>query len=424
MFGRIGASVKNFLSGLGGSTDQAGADGYYPPNELSPYQIEEFMRVSIIRNVVECVPEDIQRAWRKFKTDDATRFHDIEKQFDMAEKSFEAMCVSKMYGGCAVLPLYVDSIDLSTPRLQSDKIVGFRIVPQHLVHTTDKIELYQIRFNNNHMLIHRSRVYLLKGKPRYDYSLSGHIGRSGLLLGQSEIDLVIEPFLNMMGSDQQIRGLLSKAIVDVRSQKGLLNDAEKASINPFFAAQFAAKQQHLSDAASYASNQQGVICDMDDEKVERLSVANGLGGLVVIPERDLGMFVAATGYPRTKVLGEQVQGLNNNGGADLRRYYDKVAQYREQKFWDLLRWMDGFVEVSSGVKFPQWEFGNLWEMTEVEKVDYENKLADRDKKYYEIFADAILEPMLNDLQARNIYPELDVNEIMTGIQDGQENQGG
>ena len=410
MLGRVGSSIKNMFSGQGSTTDLAGSSGWCPREELSPDIIEALMMEAIMRNVVECVPDDILRAWRKFESAEEDKFYDIERKYNEGQFVHEALCMSKMYGGCAVLPMYIgDEAMLKTPLLPQDKIIGFRCIPQHLF-TRDMTNPEFLRFNfeGGNRDIHISRVYLLYGKKRYDYTTM--FGRTqGMRLGQSEVDLVSRHFFQMISSDQQIDGLLAKAIVDVRKQKGLMDDAEKATRSPIFAAQFNAKQQHLADAASYASNQQGIVCDMDDEDVQRLSVANGLGGLVVISERNTDLFVAATTYPRTKVLGEQIKGLNNDGGADLRRYYDRVEEYRTHKVWDLLRWLDGFIERSEGIKFPEWEFGNLWQMTQLEKVDYENKIATRDKAYYDILGDAILEPILQNLDESGTYKNLELN---------------
>lgn len=414
MLKRIGASIKNMLSGQGTGVDMAGSTGYCPREELSPSDIEDLMRVPMVRNVAECVPDDILRAWRIFDDTNKDKFFDIERKYNLSEVVHEALVMSKMYGGCVVLPQYVGTVDvLQTPRLSNEKIMGFKCIPQHLVHTGQTKDCYQVTFEHAPVQVHKSRVYLLVGKKRYDYTTNFMSGK-GLRLGQSEIDLVAESFFNMAASDQQLSHLMAKAIVDVRKQAGLTQDADRASRSPQLAAQFSAKQAYIAEAASYASNQQAVICDKDNEDVVRLSVANGLGELVKISERYTDLFVAATTYPRTKVLGEQVAGLNNNGGADLRRYYDRVEHYRSQKVWDLLRWMDSHIETSENIKIPKWTFGNLWQMTETEQIDYQIKVADRDAKYYDILGDAVLEPIIEGLKKANTYQGLDFSASDVG----------
>ena len=414
MFKRIGASIKNIFSGQGTDVDMAGATSYCPRAELSPSEIEDLMRVPMVRNVAECVPDDILRAWRTFDDKNSDKFFDIERKFNLSESVHEALVMSKIYGACLIVPNYVGSVEaLKLPRGAREKIIGFRCIPQHIVHQGVDNDCYRVTFEHAGVEIHKSRVYLLVGKKRYDYTTK--FGTSnGLNVGQSEIDLVAESFFNMASSDQQISHLLAKAIVDVRKQRNLASDAVKATRSPQMAAQFSAKQAYLAEAAAYASNQQSVICDMDDEDVIRLSVANGLGGLVSISERYTSLFVAATTYPRTKVLGEQVAGLNNNGGADLRRYYDRVEHYRSQKVWDLLRWMDGHIEASENITLPKWKFGNLWQMTEVELVEYQNKVAERDAKYYDILGDAVLEPIIDGLKKSNTYQGLDFSASDVG----------
>ena len=275
-----------------------------------------------------------------------------------------------------------------------------------MVHQTVDSQYYSFNFDQGTKLIHKSRVRLIYGKRRYDYTcnFTNYTSSTYLQLGQSEVDLVCDSFINMATSDQQLSHLMAKSVVDVRKQRGLMDDAVRASRSPILQAQNDAKQHYLMEAAALASNHQGIVCDMDDEAVERLSVASGIGGLAVISDRYQGLFVAASGYPRTKILGEQTQGLNNNGAADLRYYYDKVEQYRTHKLYDLLVWMDSLIELSEGVKFPEWKFGNLWQMTAIEEIDYQNKVADRDVKYNNILGDGVfLEAVIEALSKSNTY---------------------
>ena len=407
MFKRIGAMIKNAFSGQGSTADMSGATGFCVREELSYREIEQLMRVPLIRNVVECVPDDIVRAWRNFDDADSKKFFDIERKYDLTDKVHEALCMAKMYGGCAVLPIYVgDEALLRSPLGKSEKILGFKVIPQQLIHQSVDSDFYSFNFDQGTKLIHKSRVRLVYGKRRYDYTcnFTNYTNSTYLQLGQSEVDLVCDSFVNMATSDQQLSHLMAKSVVDVRKQRGLMDDAVRASRSPILQAQNDAKQAYLMEAAALASNHQGIVCDMDDESVERLSVASGIGGLAVISDRYQGLFVAASGYPRTKILGEQTQGLSNNGAADLRYYYDKVEQYRTHKLYDLLVWTDSLIELSEGVKFPEWKFGNLWQMTAIEEIDYQNKVADRDVKYNNILGDGVfLEAVIDALSKSKTY---------------------
>ena len=83
MFGaikRIGAAVKNAISGQGYGSDMAGSTGYCQRPELSPSEVEDLMRAAMIRNAIECVPDDIMRTWRTFKVQDEKAIFKIEKK--------------------------------------------------------------------------------------------------------------------------------------------------------------------------------------------------------------------------------------------------------------------------------------------------------------------------------------------------------
>ena len=130
MFKRLGAMIKNALSGQGSTTDMSVATGFCVREELGYREIEQLMRVPLIRNVVECVPDDIVRAWRTFNDADNKKYFDIERKYDLTDKVHEALCMAKMYGGCAILPIYIgDEALLRSPLGRSEKIVGFKITP-------------------------------------------------------------------------------------------------------------------------------------------------------------------------------------------------------------------------------------------------------------------------------------------------------
>jgi hypothetical protein len=416
MFNRIrnmGKAVMNAISGQGGGSDMAGATGYCQRPELHPSECEDYMRVPVIRNIVECVPDDIVRAWRIFEAEKPEEIFKIEKKYDLTDKVHSAIAKSKVYGGVFVLPLYIgDEEYLKKPLSMFDKITGFKIIPQHLVIESTIEDICTINFKNKNISIHKSRIYPLAGKIRYD-DTTNFSNSNGFQLGQSEVDLVVDAFLRMEGSDQQLNHLMAKVIVDTRGQEGLTAEAERASKNPIIAQQFADKQYLLAEATNFASNHQGIVYDKDKETVGRLDVANGVAALVAIPERYTTLFVIASGYPRTKVLGEQQQGLNTNGGADIRRYYDKVEQFRTHKVYDLLAWMDARIEASERITLPKWKFGNLWQMTETEQIEYENKVADRDSKYFNMFDTAVQESILTNLKNNGTYPDLEIDDPLT-----------
>ena len=406
MFGaikRIGAAVKNAISGQGYGSDMAGSTGYYQRPELSPSEVEDLMRAAMIRNAIECVPDDIMRTWRTFKVQDEKAIFKIEKKYNVIETVFDAIVQSKMYGGCVILPQYVGTEDdLKKPKGFNERIVGFTILPQHLVHKSFNNDFLSINFAQGQKEVHKSRVYFLSGKKDYSFTTNFQNG-GGLKLGQSEVDLIADSYVGMVGSDQQLSHLLARVIVDVRKQKNLMAEAERAARSPQISAQLSAKYQYLAEATNLASNHQGIICDKDEEDVVRLSVATGLGQLVSFAERKTDLFVAATGYPRTKVLGEQSKGMNNDGSLDTRRYYDKVDQYRNHKVYDFLNWIDELVFYSENMQIPEWEFGNLWQMSETEQIDYNIKVANRDKIYYDILTDAVVEPIIENLKKSNTY---------------------
>ena len=136
--------------------------------------------------------------------------------------------------------------------------------------------------------------------------------------------------------------------------------------------------------------------DLELEKVERLSIASSLGGIVVAFEQLKNNFVAATGIPEIKIFGSQIGGIGNNDSSTLSIYYDKVEALLQSTIYDLLAFMDE----KAGLNFGEWDFGSVRVMTEVEKVAIEKTNADIDKIYYDMFDTAIQEPILKRIESR------------------------
>lgn len=101
-------------------------------------------------------------------------------------------------------------------------------------------------------------------------------------------------------------------------------------------------------------------------------------------------FASAADTPVTLLFRQSPAGMDATGASDIRLWYDQVQTFRTEELEPQLR---KIVQVVSRGLFPDvdpstWEvvWPSLWQTTPTEEADYQNKIAQTDKIYYDIGA--------------------------------------
>jgi len=228
------------------------------------------------------------------------------------------------------------------------------------------------------------------------------------LFGESKIDMVYDDFINDGAGLRSISHLLNKSSIDVLKLPGLGRALSECSTDT--------GQQALSQAMSRAalgvqgaSAFQPMIIDGDEDmKRMQLSGAQGIASMSqVLTDR----FVGSTRVPRTILLGEQANGINNGGEADMEIFNDRSGAFRRRRLTVPLRAIDNFISIDQATEVPPWTYGELKTLNAKQRAECDNKNAETDRIYFEMDIPFIKTKISERLQLRYGFTDDELREI-------------
>lgn len=356
----------------------------------SDFSNEALLKEPLVLNTLVAPINDAIKAWRVL---DKSQYG-VERQYGYQDVVHDALLLSKISGQCIVIP--VTSDDLSKP-VNPKRVTGFQVATGEL----DEFGFYVVRLSSG------DEIKVLKSNAHEVHSSVGfksaELRKLGIV-GGSELSIISNAFTLYKRGLDEVFYLLKRAIVDTRGIKDLADNIEQM-VTVEQKADYVEKIKAVHAATNNTDNHTGVVYDLELEKVERLSIASSLGGIVTAFEQLKNNFIAATGIPEVKIFGSQIGGIGNNDASTLRIYYDKVEALLQSTVYDLLAFMDD----KAALKFGEWDFGSVRVMTEAEKVAIEKTNADIDKIYFDMFDTAIQAQILKRVESR--YGVADGNEV-------------
>lgn len=226
--------------------------------------------------------------------------------------------------------------------------------------------------------VHESRLLLFPGQPVSRLARVQMRGWSDSIF--SRVDEVLAQYAQTWSG---ITVLMQEYSLPVMSMEGL--SALLASKNKEQQGQMANRVQAMSMAMSIARMR---LIDTK-EKLERLSVP--MGGMADVLREFALRLAAAAGMPVSMLFGQVQGGLGDAAKGDIRFFYDRIEGRQEDELLPqveklerlLLRSKDG----PTGGKEPKrWTatMNPIWQMTDAEKADYRNKIAQTDKIYVDM----------------------------------------
>ena len=341
----------------------------------------ELLREPLVLNAL-CAPiNDALKAWRVL--DEVG--HKVERRYKYQDVVHDALLLSKIKGSTLVIP--ITNGDIKT-KVRGNSVVGFQVVDGRL----GEDGFYKIKAKDGAEIdVHAENVHeVFSGNGFRTKSLRG-LG----LIEQSELDVIAGAYTLYKKGLQEVFYLMKRAIVDIRGITDLAQSMEDAATDEQ-KIDLVRKLKAVHAATNDTDNHTGVVYDLELEKIERLSIASSLGGVVQSFEQLKNNFIASVGIPEVKIFGSQVGGIGNNDASTLSIYYDKVEQLLQTSVYDILSWMDEML----GITFGEFAFGSVRVMTEQEKVNIEKTQADIDNIYFNMFDTAIQGGILKRIEER------------------------
>ena len=372
-------TLANVVSGLGTAKDKT-IFTQYVLNLFDKSSVESAYRSDwIVRKIIDIPAQDSTRMWREWQAeaDQITKLEELEKQFDIQGKVFQAMVLARLYGGGALV-IGVDGAGNEREELDVERV---REGSLKFVHAVSKWELtsgeletdinsanwrcpkyYRVSSDSGQTEVHYSRIVKFIGNKIPDVSLSNDgwgdpilssvndavmgagivIANIALLIQEAKIDVIKIPNLSENLSTKEYADLLTRRL-------GLTNQI-KSMANAL-----------LLDTTEEWNRITASFTGMTDILNDYLICAAG-----------------AADIPATRLIGQSPRGLNATGEHDTRNYYDRIKSDQNTVLRPAMAILDEvLIRSALGTRDPDigYDWRSLWQMTPAEKADLALKKA-------------------------------------------------
>lgn len=408
--------LQNVTANLGTDRDKAAATIYLPPVLTDNQLVNAYRGTWLARKIVDIPAFDACRKWRAWQAEAAeiTAIEGEEKRLGVQGKLLKAKVAARLLGGAALLIGTGDS-DPAQP-LNPERIGRGGLKYLTVLHRRhlSPIEIDRDPTSNyfdmpkswrlhtqqgNGLVIHPSRLIILKGSEVPDESLSTHIIGWGdpILLG------IMEAVRNMDATAANIASLVFEAKVDtvgIPEFMARLND-------PGFEAQII-KRFRLAELGK------GINGTLIHDKEEELGQKQAsFASLADIMDRFMQLAAGAADIPMTRLLGQSPAGMNATGDSDMRNYYDRVSAMQSLEFTPAMSVLDECLIRSALGSRPvevHFNWHSLWQMTDAERAAIGKTQADTVKVLYDtglIPDEALSDTAVNLLTESGAMPGLE-----------------
>lgn len=374
---------QNVSARLGHGTDNIASGAKYAPNPVSRnrVQLEWMYRGSwIVGQAVDSVAEDMTRAGVAIKaTSDPSEIEVIQAalaRMRVGHRLCDTVKWARLYGGAIAVHL-VEGQDLSKPlrpeTVGRGQYHGLLDLDRWAVTPSDaKVkefgpdlgfpEFYDVMSNApalNGQRVHHSRVIRIDGEPLPHQQRLAENGW-GLSVVERLFDRLTAFDSTTLGAAQ----LVYKAhlrTVGVESLRDILaagGAAEEALIKMFEMIRVMQSNEGLS------------LIDAKDKFETHSYTFSGLSDVLMQFAQQIS---GALQIPLVRLFGQSPAGLNSTGESDIRMYYDRIDQQREDKLragmgvvLDLTHRSEVGTEPPQGFGF---DFAPLWQMSDREKAE-------------------------------------------------------
>ncbi len=386
--------LENIATGQGLRNDSR-AHGYRTfRHRKRSYQelLDMYLSSWMCAQVVEIPAFEMTREWRTFNIEDSgkvDRITEANERVGLVEKVRETIQWSRLFGGGAILMGIDGTGELDEPldlnRVKEDSL--------QWLHALDARSLYPMAGEDVTMVMDPTSPHFLQ--PEFYQVASSTLSRihcsrivkfPGIVLPFLEMPRylwwgapTIERSFDAIADAETVIGgvaeLVTEAKVDVYSIPNLMNLVSTPDGE-------ARVQKRIALANRIKSTYQAIIKDAgEDYDQKQNAIVQGMGGLI---EQYVVLISGASGIPVTKLLGTSAKGMSATGEGDLTNFYDMVSSQQENFLRPRLSQLDQvFIRSACGCepKDMPWTFDDLWQMSETETAELENKRANTAKVY-------------------------------------------
>jgi len=376
--------LVNLTSGMGTSRDKAAQATYLRAEFDSEKVLNAYSNSSFVQRAVDMPSEDAVRQWRDWQAEstDIMLIEEEEKRLNLKMKVLEALRLSRLVGGAAILigngdkdpsePIDWENMqiggikyltvlsrdDITAGIVEDDVMSDGYGKPKHWYFTTATGEMRHV---------HPSRLAFFYGvPPLVTTSRNNNDG-----WGYSDIAGKLDRIIAVEEAAANVSSLIYEAKVDVFKIPKLMKNLSERGIK--YETEVLSR---LSLAALGKSNTGALVMDGDEEYEQKTLTFAGLHDVL---DRLMQLASGATGIPVTLFFGISPGGLNATGDADIRNYYDRVKVYQETRMTPGMRVLDECLIRSAIGDRPadlHYEWASLWQSSDEEKIKNGKVLAE------------------------------------------------
>lgn len=417
----VGDSLQNLLTGMGLKGVDKSMSSEFVDIKLTEREMEDaYASDWLVGKVCDLPPFDMTREWRTMsgdmKPERLEKFEALEKKLHMRDKYKEAMVWGRVYGGAGLIINVEDGkqphepLDLKNIKKGSLKhiIVSDRqFLHLGVINNDPFSENYgypdTYRLAPSSVQIHHTRVIRFVGIP---LPLQGR--RRNKMWSKSLIEHMYTSLRHAAEAQENVGALLHEASVDVIK----IPDLMEMLADPDTEAQL----QHRFGVAKLQKSVNRMLLMDASEDYETHNQA--FSGIVDVLEKFLNVVAGAADIPITRLFGQSPGGMNSTGESDLRNYYDHLSAKQEVELRHKIEYLDEIMYRSEFGEEPttgelDFEFNPLWQMSDSESADLDEKRATRDQTYLDM--NIVDEHIIaRDLMEKGTYSGVDakyVNEL-------------
>jgi phage-related protein (TIGR01555 family) len=419
--GRVFDTLSNVLASIGVINRDKSTATRWTFNPLTVEQIEFAYRGDwVTRKIIDIPAMDSTRAWRDWQAEDKdiTRLEELERNFDLQNKVYEALRLARLYGGSVLIFGGGDNAaDDMTKPLNLNKVGRDWLRYIHVFG----------RWNVGAGPLIRDILDPWFGEPMY-YSPTALVGETLPLLqihpswvvrfwgapysdplrafdpwADSVLQAVNEAVQNAAVVGNSIASMIYEGKFDVikipRLTELANTDAGQAKLQSRFAT--------VNTAKSYVNS---IVMDAEEEWQR---VTTQFSGMEKVLQVYLMIASGAADIPATRMLGQSPVGMNATGDSDVRNYYDRLSSDQVTKIQPRMSRLDEVVIRSAlGHRDPElhYKWNPLWQLDAKDKalIDYQKAQAAQIEATIALVpAQALAIGRQNQLVEDGVYPGLE-----------------
>jgi len=388
--------LKNLVSKIGHPSKDKAANWVWDFAPLTgPECLAMYTSDWLPRKIVDIVPQDATREWRKWQAKDkqAEKLYALEKALKVRSKIMRAMQLDRLFGGSAIL-IGTGDKDIEEPldvtKIKQNGIKYLRVFSRYDLRAGDLVnnieddayglpqwyELLRQRDGKDVGLkIHRSRFVFFISNPLptdwLTYNANPEVSGNSVYAaydsqigwGQSIYEPIRKALVNAGAVAENVAALVEEAKLDIIQVPNLIsymnNDESQSKLISRFS------------LASLLKANNNMLLLGGDEKFDRKQIS--FAQLPEIMNANLQIASGAADIPIVRLLGQSPSGLNASGDTDMRMHYDKIKSHQTNDLKEgcLVDLDEAFIRSALGGRPEEidYEFDSLWQMSEPELAD-------------------------------------------------------